>query len=145
MTPDQLKNAGESLFGTQWQTPLARTLGMRDASEVRKWISGKRPVPQRTAERIANLLKQDEWIVGRGANTYIDYIVHTHHPRFIARIADPEVDEDANVLSGVVFACENGEYICEMIWLDRIPVHDELVELMNRANKALDLAAINEV
>lgn len=36
---DILKAAGEALYGRQWQTPLARDLGVTDRT-VRNWVRG---------------------------------------------------------------------------------------------------------
>lgn len=56
MTPDQLRQAGEILFGTRWQTALSRELGTTDRT-VRRWLSGKHPIPA-WAERSIKRLHQ---------------------------------------------------------------------------------------
>lgn len=40
MTPADLRRAGEALYGVQWQTALARDLGIADRT-VRRWAAGK--------------------------------------------------------------------------------------------------------
>lgn len=40
MTPADLRRAGEALYGPQWQTALARDLGIADRT-VRRWAAGK--------------------------------------------------------------------------------------------------------
>lgn len=51
MTPDELKEAGWTLFGNGWQTRLAERLGV-DGSTVRRWVSGAVPVPNPAAAAI---------------------------------------------------------------------------------------------
>lgn len=45
MTPEQLRQAGELLYGTQWQTDFARAIDV-DPRRVRQWLSGDRPIPK---------------------------------------------------------------------------------------------------
>lgn len=55
MTPDELREAGERLYGTWgWQTKLAHELQV-DGSTVRRWLSGKVVIPGMAAVAI-NLL-----------------------------------------------------------------------------------------
>ncbi|OLV32707.1 transcriptional regulator, partial [Acinetobacter baumannii] len=44
MSPEELKQAGEILYGTQWQTELARAIDV-DSSRVRQWMAEERPIP----------------------------------------------------------------------------------------------------
>jgi len=44
MDVEELKRAGQDLFGNSWQTRLARALGI-DSSTVRRWISSNIPMP----------------------------------------------------------------------------------------------------
>lgn len=39
-----LRECGEALYGTQWQCPLARDLGVSDRT-VRRWVAGTHDVP----------------------------------------------------------------------------------------------------
>ncbi|HMQ73262.1 MAG TPA: hypothetical protein PKA84_01395 [Rubrivivax sp.] len=39
-----LAEAGEALYGPQWQSELARQLGVNDRT-VRRWVAGVTPVP----------------------------------------------------------------------------------------------------
>lgn len=52
MTRDQLRQAGVTMFGEQWQTPLAEALGVSDRT-MRRWISGRFPIPPDIRGRIA--------------------------------------------------------------------------------------------
>ena len=55
---DILKAAGTALYGRQWQTPLARDLGVTDRT-VRNWVRGvNRPIDLPT--RILPLLRARE-------------------------------------------------------------------------------------
>lgn len=45
MTSDELRAAGEALYGHQWQTAMARDLGVA-ARSVRRWVAGSLPVPR---------------------------------------------------------------------------------------------------
>lgn len=51
MTRDELRAAGETLYGQHWQTPLARQLGVAERT-VRRWISGKLSVGPEMAAAI---------------------------------------------------------------------------------------------
>ena len=58
MTPDDLKTAGEALFGRWgWQTKLARQLKV-DGSTVRRWLSGASQIPGPAEVAIELLLAQ---------------------------------------------------------------------------------------
>lgn len=57
-TPDpRLAAAGKLLFGSRWQSDLARALGVGDR-RVREWLSGTRRIPVGVWPDIANLLHQ---------------------------------------------------------------------------------------
>lgn len=42
---DLLTQIGETLYGKQWQTDLARDLKLSDARRVRAWLKGERSIP----------------------------------------------------------------------------------------------------
>ncbi len=44
MTKDQLSTIGTALYGTQWQSDLARALDI-DSRRVRQWLNDERPLP----------------------------------------------------------------------------------------------------
>lgn len=56
MTPRQLESIGVALFGTQWQSDLARALGCGDRT-IRHWALGTRPVPDGTRDALRDLLR----------------------------------------------------------------------------------------
>ena len=59
MTPQQLKEIGEHLYGTWgWQTKMAETLRV-DSSTVRRWLSGKVVIPGPVEVALELLLKAE--------------------------------------------------------------------------------------
>jgi DNA-binding transcriptional regulator YiaG len=56
LTPEQLATCGQTLYGEQWQSALARRIGV-DARTVRKWLAGDRAIPQPAAELLALLVR----------------------------------------------------------------------------------------
>lgn len=54
MTPIELRSHGERLYGSRWQTKLARALPVSPRT-VRAWLSGKRKLRPVIAERIRQL------------------------------------------------------------------------------------------
>jgi len=60
LTPEELRRAGEALFGAWgWQTRLAETLEV-DGSTVRRWVSGAVAVPPPVKVAIRLLLERRE-------------------------------------------------------------------------------------
>lgn len=55
---DDLRAAGEALYGSRWQSDLARDLGLSDARRVRQWFSGDRPIPDGVWKDVAKLLRE---------------------------------------------------------------------------------------
>lgn len=58
MTPEQLKSAGELLFGNQWQSDLARALEV-DSRRVRDWLQERRPIPAGVKSEVIELLRKN--------------------------------------------------------------------------------------
>lgn len=50
-----LEQCGEALYGSLWQTELSRALGVSDRT-VRRWASGKTPVPRAVWDEIASVM-----------------------------------------------------------------------------------------
>lgn len=57
MTPALLRAAGEALYGSYWQSPLARDLDVSDRT-VRRWASGEWPAPRDVGPAIRKLLEK---------------------------------------------------------------------------------------
>jgi hypothetical protein len=147
-------------FGHEWQTPLARALGVSPRT-VRRWAAGRTPIP---ASAWAELRKiagaderglptwpRDEWIVGDGVDVggaRREYIIHAHRPRFIARVVSVDDDDaptpdegEADTLTGVVYRAGPGTLLCEILWIDPPPPEAKLETLLDQASDALDRAS----
>lgn len=58
MTPEQLREIGEQLYGNWgWQTRMAEALRV-DGSTVRRWLSGKVAIPGPALVALELLLKE---------------------------------------------------------------------------------------
>lgn len=57
MSPDLLRETGEALFGSRWQTELAEALGINDRT-LRRWHSGQNTCPPWLAEELAAICKE---------------------------------------------------------------------------------------
>jgi hypothetical protein len=55
MSPSELIQAGERLYGKTWRHPLAEALGI-DVSTLRRWTGGYVAIPRRTELAIRGLL-----------------------------------------------------------------------------------------
>ncbi|RLZ10817.1 transcriptional regulator [Acinetobacter sp. 2JN-4] len=71
MTPDQLRQAGELLYGNQWQSDLARAINV-DSRRIRQWLSGQRAVPEGLWLEIIELLKNNSRDTARYADNLKD-------------------------------------------------------------------------
>ncbi len=59
MTPEQLREIGERLYGNWgWQTKMAEVLRV-DSSTVRRWLSGKVAIPGPAEVALELLLKAE--------------------------------------------------------------------------------------
>lgn len=59
MTPEQLRDIGERLYGNWgWQTRMAEALRV-DSSTVRRWLSGKVAIPGPVEVALELLLKTE--------------------------------------------------------------------------------------
>lgn len=56
MTPALLADAGRLLFGNEWQSPLARQLGVA-LRTVQRWASGHSPIPPPLGPELASALE----------------------------------------------------------------------------------------
>ncbi len=51
-----LETVGTALYGSRWQSELARDLGV-DSRLVRQWIKGERPMPNKVFDDLRKLLR----------------------------------------------------------------------------------------
>lgn len=58
VSPSELIEAGERLYGPQWRQPLADLLEV-DLSTIRRWTSGKSAVPKPVALAINLMLEKE--------------------------------------------------------------------------------------
>ena len=58
MTPAELRAIGRRLYGEDWQTPLARDLGVNPRT-VRKWLAGARAISSVVALAVSSLQLPD--------------------------------------------------------------------------------------
>lgn len=54
---DLLIETGQALYGPQWQTALARDLGVSGRT-MRRWVAGQFPVPVGVRAELVTLLKE---------------------------------------------------------------------------------------
>jgi len=57
MTPSTLAQVGQALYGQQWQSALARDLGVNDRT-MRRWASASADVPARIGAELLVLVQQ---------------------------------------------------------------------------------------
>jgi hypothetical protein len=56
MTPNELAAAGRVLYGERWQAPLTHDLGFINDRPLRRWLSGRLPVPDGVKLELRQLL-----------------------------------------------------------------------------------------
>lgn len=56
MNKDQLITIGQALYGTQWQSDLARALNI-DSRRIRQWLNDERPFPEWLDNELKTLLQ----------------------------------------------------------------------------------------
>lgn len=58
LTTDQLTAIGQALYGTQWQSDLARALDV-NSRRVRQWLNDERPIPEWLSNELMGLLDKN--------------------------------------------------------------------------------------
>ncbi len=126
------------MFGSGWQTRLARFLGVNTRT-VRRWALGEYPVPAWVLDKLkipAGYPETDtpEWIVGCSAG-YGDreWLIHTTAPQFVAEVVDIY-----DWVSGWSYDLGNGDQLCRFQWTSSRPEPAELSKLMAAARSALE-------
>lgn len=153
MTNTELRALGLAVWGAEWQSPLARAMGVNKRT-VARWASGDTVIPESVSLEIRRILgvgdtvnaewPRDEWITGNAAGGQREYIIHTARPRFIARVVNvndeglPVAGEvPADTLTGVCYSAGDS-VICEIVWIDPPPAEAKLLALMDAAADALE-------
>ena len=54
---DRLSHAGRAIHGDDWQSPMARALGV-NGRHLRRWVSGDRPIPAWVDDALVEILNQ---------------------------------------------------------------------------------------
>lgn len=67
LTVTQLAEIGRALHGSQWQSALARDLGVK-ARTVRRYVAGETPLPARHASKLLAALRAKAEEIERIAN-----------------------------------------------------------------------------
>ena len=57
ITVEQLTAIGNALYGQQWQSALARALGVVDRT-MRRWVAGESPIPTGIIADLRRLLRE---------------------------------------------------------------------------------------
>ena len=61
-----LRETGEALHGPQWQSALARDLGISDRT-MRRWVAGTYPVPEGVRDDLLRLCAERGALLEEGA------------------------------------------------------------------------------
>jgi hypothetical protein len=74
--------------------------------------------PEADAVVVNDQVRSDRWIIGEGADSQFEYMVHLGAPRFACKV---DVDDDAAALLGFHLELENGEVLYDFVWFDAVP------------------------
>jgi hypothetical protein len=145
MTSTELADVAGSIFGSHWQTALAKHLKINPRT-VRRWAAGDFPIPDQIAAELrvlatqGSIPDQDEWIIGQCPEGVREYLVHLTVPRFIARIMINE-DEDSGGMADArhAHATAGGETIVITQWIDPPPQSGARIsDLFAEAERVID-------
>lgn len=156
MTPDQLRAIGAARYGADWQSPLARAIGM-SVRHMQRLAAGTHPITAGIERDILTALggtaiadpdwPRDAWIVGDGRDDLghvREYVVHSRRPRFVARVValddtgEPTPSEQpADISTGIVYEGD-GYVLVEVVWLDPTPPLADVHRLLEAACDAVD-------
>lgn len=137
-----------------WQNKIAKVLKVSDRT-VRSWLQGTRKFPENLKNEFEALIGADKFVATRSPwlsgkdEVGREYVMHTHYPRFIARIVivdndtglphDP-ADYPADTTTGVVHKVndenETTKLLCEVEQIDKIPI-DQIVDWLGEASCAV--------
>lgn len=125
-------------------------------SAFQRILDGRDPITSQLRIRLLNLFgpspapshpTRDEWIQGEGPPPRRrEYIVHTHFPRFVARVValdeitdEPKPEEQpADITTGVVYTY-GPSHVCEIDWIDPSPKDPaQMLRLLEAIAEQLD-------
>lgn len=162
MKPVYFISLSISYLGTavNWQIKIAQVLGV-NVRTVQRWRTGEKPIPPEISGEFEKLIGGDKFVTTRSPwlsgkdHADREYVIHTHYPRFIARVVivnngtqtiyDP-ADYPADTTTGVIYkAHDDGgttELLCEIEQIDKIPT-DQIVDWLEEASDFLERIAEN--
>lgn len=139
----------------EWQKKIAKVLGVNPRT-VQRWKNGENLIPKNVAKEFEALIGADKfvttrspWLSGKDSSNR-EYVIHTHYPRFIARVIiihndtmtlyDP-ADYPADITTGVIYKAnddgETTELLCEIEQIDKVPI-EKIVDWLEEASDFLD-------
>ncbi len=143
-----------------WQIKIAKVLGV-NVRTIQRWRTGENPIPQNIAKEFEALIGGDKFVTTRGPwlsgkdEAGREYVIHTHYPRFIARVVIVDnktgtlyapADYPADTTTGVVYKAnddgETTELLCEIEQIDKIPI-DQMTDWLEEAADFLERLAEN--
>ncbi|MDE1904999.1 MAG: hypothetical protein KGH75_00930 [Rhodospirillales bacterium] len=153
MTAPELRALGAARYGHDWQSALARAVGV-NPRHMRRLAAGTVAITEGMAADILRALgrtapdhdawPRDLYITGDCAATGREYVIRTRAPRFIARVValgfdgEPEPEEaPVDTLAGVTYAA-GGFLLAEISWIDAPPPEAELHRLLAEAAAAIE-------
>lgn len=83
-------------------------------------------------------LRYDRWIIGEGADSEIEYLVHLSTPRFICKMKITDDDEGDTPINGLSCDLGLGELLYDFIWLDAQPSVTDMTTLLAAAGAAIE-------
>lgn len=95
-------------------------------------------VPLTDAVAIHCDLRYDRWIIGEGADSEVEYLVHLSTPRFICKMKITDDDADDIPMNGLSCDLGLGEVLYDFIWLDAQPSETDMTTLMAAAGAAIE-------
>jgi len=87
----------------------------------------------------------DQWIIGEGADSITEYIMHLAEPVFVAKFWDGNECEEVppNTTSG--FSVAIGDCVFyDIIWFDDLPSNEEIIALFQEADDAITRISFRE-
>lgn len=160
MTAEELRARILAQFGYRGQSRAARALGISDR-HMRRLLAGQSPIEDWVVIKLDALsgatkthLTSDEWILGEGidSDNARRYVIHTMHPRFIARAV--EIDEETEEAvapdndvdpKSIVYRANEGLALAELHWIDPAPSGQDLTRMMEAACDALERWEVAQV